>query len=322
MKNEKEEVIKMPIVSVCVPVYNSESYLRQCLDSIRNQTLQDIEIICVDDGSTDNSLAILKEYEDLDNRIIVIAQDENKGVGAARNIAIRIARGQYMSFIDSDDFIEPEMYESLYKKAIIKKAEIAICDVHLYSDGGRVNKRKWFTAIEGKATPETLYKNTQPTNKIASLDLIRREGFQFLEGNSDGVYVDLMVAATNITSVKKSFYNYRIRANSLSSDFRVKNIKESVASCTLLLNRCKKFKTYYQFKLIEALLQLLMVSIKESEKETYLTAKKELIQLDYRKNPYLYSLLRKEYSTPVFFAIIQVLPRTYSLSSILLKLIS
>lgn len=243
------------------------------------------------------------------------------GVGVARNRAIDLASGQYMSFIDSDDFIEPEMFEELYNKAIKNDAEIAICDVNLYSDGGRLNKRKWFTPIEGKAAPETLYKNTQPTNKIASLDLIRRESFYFLEGNSDGVYVDLMVAAKNITSVHKPFYNYRIRANSLSSEFRVKNILESVASCKLLLSNCKAYKEYYEFKLIEALLQLQMVSIKEENYKTYQDARKDLLDLDYKKNTYLYSLLKKEHSAPVFWAMINILPWNYHVSSILIKML-
>lgn len=311
----------MATITVCVPVYNSSIYLKDCLESIRNQTFTDLEIICVDDGSTDNSLEILKEYERMDSRIQLIVQERNMGVGAARNIAIDRASGKFMSFIDSDDFIEPEMFEELYNKAIEKDAEIAICDVNLYTDGGRLNKRKWFTPIEGKATPETLYKNTQPTNKIASLDLIRREGFYFLEGNSDGVYVDLMVAAKNITSVHKPFYNYRIRANSLSSEFRVKNIQESVASCKLLLSNCKAFKEYYEFKLIEALLQLLMVSVKENNYETYKQARKDLLDLRFKKNTYLYSLLQNEHSTPVFWAMINILPRNYYVSSILLRML-
>lgn len=92
------------------------------------------------------------------------------------------------------------------------------------------------------------------------------KGFIILKGNCDGVYVDLMVAANNITSIQDQMYTYRIRANSLSSEFRVKNILESVASCELLLKNCKNYKEYYEFKLIEALLQLLMVSIKEKNK--------------------------------------------------------
>ena len=90
-------------VSVIIPVYNVEKYLRECIDSILNQTLRDLELICVDDGSTDGSLEILHEYEKADSRVKVLTQ-HNMGAGAARNKGLAIATGEYLSFLDSDDF--------------------------------------------------------------------------------------------------------------------------------------------------------------------------------------------------------------------------
>lgn len=103
-------------ISVIIPVYNVEKYLEECLDSIINQTLTDIEIICINDGSTDYSLNILKEYEKKDKRIKIINQ-ENKGLGATRNVGMKIAKGEYISFIDSDDYISKDAFESLYTNA-------------------------------------------------------------------------------------------------------------------------------------------------------------------------------------------------------------
>lgn len=94
-------------VSVIIPVYNVEPYLKQCMDSVVGQTLKDIEIICVDDGSTDNSLDILREYAAEDSRIQIIEQ-KNAGAGAARNNGMRYATGKYLSFLDSDDFLNRE----------------------------------------------------------------------------------------------------------------------------------------------------------------------------------------------------------------------
>ena len=94
-----------PKVSVIIPVYNVEDYLRQCLDSVINQTLKDIEIICVDDGSTDNSLQIFREYEQKDSRVKVLTQ-KNQYAGVARNTGMNIARGHYYVFLDSDDFLK------------------------------------------------------------------------------------------------------------------------------------------------------------------------------------------------------------------------
>ncbi len=95
---------QIPMVSVIIPVYNVEPYLRECMDSIVNQTLRDIEIICVNDGSTDGSLSILEEYRANDPRIAVISQD-NKGLSAARNRGLSQARGKYIYFVDSDDYV-------------------------------------------------------------------------------------------------------------------------------------------------------------------------------------------------------------------------
>ena len=108
----------MPKVSVIIPVFNTEKYLRKCLNSVCNQTLKDIEIICVNDSSTDDSLEILKEYAAKDERIKLINFIENKGAAAARNAGIDIARGEYIGFVDCDDYIDLDFYEKLYSKAI------------------------------------------------------------------------------------------------------------------------------------------------------------------------------------------------------------
>lgn len=99
------------------------------MDSLLNQTLKDIEIICIDDGSTDNSLSILRRYEEMDSRVRVYTQN-NKGAGAARNKGIELARGEYFSFLDSDDFFEPEMLELAYKASVDNNADI----VQFFSD--------------------------------------------------------------------------------------------------------------------------------------------------------------------------------------------
>ena len=103
-------------VSVIIPVFDTECYLPTCLDSILNQTLDNIEIICINDGSTDNSLEILKNYQKKDNRIKIINKD-NEGQGVARNIGIDNAVGEYIAFVDSDDFIKEDMLEKLYESS-------------------------------------------------------------------------------------------------------------------------------------------------------------------------------------------------------------
>lgn len=119
----RNQITYTPKVSVIMPVYNVENYLRQCLDSVINQTLREIEIICVDDGSSDNSLKILLEYAAKDKRITVIKQN-NLYAGVARNAGIAVAKGEYLSFLDSDDFFELNMLEEAYKAIKKEKSEI------------------------------------------------------------------------------------------------------------------------------------------------------------------------------------------------------
>ncbi|HJJ47819.1 MAG TPA: glycosyltransferase family 2 protein [Methanocorpusculum sp.] len=121
-----------PLVSVIVPVYNTAPYLRQCLDSIVNQTLKEIEIICVDDGSIDESLKILKEYSVKDSRILIL-QQENKGGGAARNYGMSVASGEYLSFLDADDTFDKIMLEKIYSHCKKLNLDIGIFNYYYYN---------------------------------------------------------------------------------------------------------------------------------------------------------------------------------------------
>lgn len=125
----------MPKVSVIIPVYNVEAYLRQCLDSVVKQTLRDIEIICVDDGSTDGSAAILAEYAARDSRVKVLLQG-NAGAGVARNTGLAVARGEYICFCDPDDFLPHDLIECVYKVATANKVDITIYGVDSYDASG------------------------------------------------------------------------------------------------------------------------------------------------------------------------------------------
>jgi glycosyltransferase involved in cell wall biosynthesis len=127
----RSEVMNKPKVSVIIPVYNTELYLHRCLDSVINQTLRNIEIICIDDGSTNKSLDIVNEYADkyarrmADGVRLVLITQKNKGAGIARNMGIKIAKGEYLGFVDSDDWIDLNYYEKLYAAAKQQQADLA-----------------------------------------------------------------------------------------------------------------------------------------------------------------------------------------------------
>ena len=154
-----------PVVSVIVPVYNVEQYLPQCLDSIVNQTLKNIEIICVNDSSTDNSLNILNHYAEKDPRIKVVTQP-NGGAGAARNRGLSLAAGKYLSFLDSDDFFEPDMLELAYNKAVCDKADFVVFQSNqYYTDRKEFVSVPW-TLREKEIPPYTPFNHRQMTDNI------------------------------------------------------------------------------------------------------------------------------------------------------------
>ena len=126
----------MSKVSVIIPVYNVEKFLKKCLESLINQTLRDIEIICINDGSTDNCLSILNSYAKEDNRIIVLNQT-NQGQSCARNAGLAIAKGEYIGFVDSDDWIDLDFYEKLYTAAKKYNSDIAAAGIK------RLRPYKW-----------------------------------------------------------------------------------------------------------------------------------------------------------------------------------
>ena len=124
-------MLKKPAISIIIPVYNSQDYLEECLNSVVRQTLKEIEIICVNDGSTDNSGAILDKFAKKDKRIKVIKQ-ENSGVNRARISGYKKATGKYIAWVDSDDFISETMYERMLDIAHKNASDTVICNYEFY----------------------------------------------------------------------------------------------------------------------------------------------------------------------------------------------
>jgi glycosyltransferase involved in cell wall biosynthesis len=124
-------------VSVVVPVYNTVQYLPACLDSILGQSVRDLEVLCVDDGSTDGSLELLQRYAERDPRVVVLEQHDGKtGPGSARNLAIDRARGEYVAFIDSDDYVHPDMLRLMLAEGSHDRTDVVICRIEKFSDSG------------------------------------------------------------------------------------------------------------------------------------------------------------------------------------------
>lgn len=227
----------MPKVSVIIPVYNVESYLRQCLDSVMNQTLQDIEIICIDDGSTDGSYAILQAYANKDNRIIVL-QQLNSGAGIARNLGMQVAAGEYLSILDADDFFEPDMLERGYLQCEKDCADICVFrsdrfDTHTgkYEAIPWTIKQKYLPAnIPFAASDIAPYAfqifNGWSWDKLYRREFVQRTGLQFqgLRTTNDAYFVFMAnVLAGSITIVDEVFAHHRANTGTSLSVTREKS---------------------------------------------------------------------------------------------------
>ena len=213
-----------PKVSVVMPVYNVEPYFRQCLDSVINQTLKEIEIICVDDGSTDASLDILKEYAAKDNRITVITQ-KNLYAGVARNVGLSQAKGKYLSFLDSDDFFELTLLEETYNLAELEQSQIVFYQYQYYNnelqqcegDLSGITQRltdKDFITLSTANIKDNLFSlcNPMPWNKLISRQLVVDENlhFQALPVSNDVCFsLNVLACANQITLYYKSLVYYR-----------------------------------------------------------------------------------------------------------------
>ena len=174
-------------ISVIIPLCNVEKYLARCLDSVINQTFKDIEIICVDDGSIDNSVTIAEQYAEKDPRISLIYQ-ENKGPSAARNVGLKIARGKYISFVDGDDWIDLNFLEKLHNAAESSNADAACAEVQRPHASGRSPYKLKFKSEQILSTVQEKYRvldipmRCYIWNKIYRRDELERQNLKFIEG--------------------------------------------------------------------------------------------------------------------------------------------
>ncbi len=220
----------MPKVSIILPVYNVESYLRQCLDSIIMQTLEDIEIICVNDGSTDNSLEILQEYKNKDSRIKIINQ-ENRGQGVARNIALENITGDYIGFVDPDDYISPNMYKTLYETAIKHNCDIVEESFYIKNEiRNYLKKRKnKLNLPKNKIFNYKVKKNYvfSPNlaiwNKLYKTSFIKENDIKFFETKKgeDVIFtIKSRVLASKIVYIDNADYYYRIKKDNIPKSYK------------------------------------------------------------------------------------------------------
>lgn len=239
------------MVSIIVPVYNAEKYLMDTVHSILKQTYKDFELILIDDGSIDNSFNLCRSIADTDKRAIAIHQ-ENKGVSAARNTGINIAKGNYICFVDSDDYIEPDMLECLVKNAENYQADISCCGlVQVALDGEIKNhychgEKKFFTDMQELMRAffsEPLYKEILygPYNKIIRTEIVKAVHFNEKYTVAEDLLFNFecLEIANTFYLENRELYHYIKRKNSISTSKFAEKEFDYIYVADILLNKCK-----------------------------------------------------------------------------------
>ena len=297
-QKEKESINQNPKVSVILPVYNVGKYLRQSLDSLINQTLKEIEIICVNDGSTDDSYDILEEYKSKDSRIKVIHK-ENKGTGAARNDGLRIASGECIGFVDPDDWVKPNMFERLYNLIKEKDLDIAMCMPDGFDEKNQISTPfPYFVDANFENIPDDKIFNWRDLspfsypmcvwNKLYTKELFDKNNIDFAEGldfEDHKVIFGTLLTAEKIFFIREKLYVYRFnREGSVLTD-----------------NNRRLIDHIEIFNIVENLMR---------ETNTYNILRKDFITYKIHNLLYYYSMIKDEFKEEYYQNMIQSIKET------------
>lgn len=305
-------------ISIIIPFYNVEKYLRECLDSILNQTFQDFEIICVDDGSTDKSLEILQEYKRKDDRFVIL-QQRHSGAGAARNYGIKSAKGKYVQFLDSDDWFEPEMLEELYSRAEKFNTDIVVCSSRKFDEEGNLlESGKQNASFDTDITPqeqpfsgldfkENIFciNNTAPWNKLYLKQFLLDNNikFQNLTSCNDVAFsLESLACAKRIVAFNKEYINRRYGRSGSITEKRA-NSADNIVRAYLEVKRFLKARELYDIyekTLINVIKKGINGEISLCNDEQYkkfVTGLKQLMSEDWQ---IFASILKKDYITPEY----------------------
>ena len=286
-------------ISAIVPVYNVEKYLKECLDSIINQTLTDIEIICINDGSTDNSLKILNEYAEKDKRVKIFTQ-KNQGLSIARNNGMKYAKGEYISFIDSDDYIELNTFEKLYDKATRDDLDILMFKSFVYDE--QKQKINEFDAYHDLEVFDKFIKNifchldtkefthrisVTSWSKIYKTDFLKSNEINFPEKllfEDNAFFYETYLKAKTVSIYPERLYYYRInRENSITKTSGYK-FSDIIKNFCLIRNTLKEMnylniykKTVYN-KFINVILWRYSLISEEYKEEFFNKMKEDILK--------------------------------------------
>lgn len=325
--------MKKPKVSVIVSVYNTEKYVQKCIDSILNQTYPNIELILIDDCSVDNSRKILRKYKNKSN-VILIENKKNSGLSYSRNIGLKNSTGEFIGYIDSDDYIDPNYYEKLVESIIEKQADIAVCDMKLYYE--KTNMYQISHGCEGTDKIDFINNGLAASacNKLFKRNII--EKYPFAEGkvNEDiAVVIPALVDAKKIAYVPDVYYYYVQRDNSIqNSSFSEKRF-DIFIGVNSTLKRIEHHKDYELYKDAIVYNQIICLFIYVFPKIEHYRLRKKYIKkfaelsIDYnvRQNRYFWKFLSSmNFKSRIYYKLLFkfVYTKHYSLASLFISFLN
>lgn len=245
-----------PFISIIVPVFNVEKYLRQCLDSLLAQTLTNIEIVCVNDCSTDGSLRILYEYMAKDERIVVINLPENRKQGGARNAGIKQAKATFLGFVDSDDWVHADMYEALYAAAKENAADMVCCDYYQYNSFDDICPQincdpEIFALPLDVRNKRILLSGARLWTNIIKKKLFTDNQLEYPEGlfyEDNAISSVLYVSAKKIVKLNRPYYYYRCNNFSTTRGYNNYRFFDRLDTSKMLLDNMKRLGFYSKYK--------------------------------------------------------------------------
>lgn len=316
-------------ISVIIPMYNAEKYIGQCIESVLNQTKDNIEIVVVNDGSTDSSLAISKAYADNHDNVLIIDKP-NQGVISSRIAGLNVAHGKYVGWVDSDDFVEPNMFEVLYNIILERGLDCAYCNLDFYPKSVRY-KSAWFKEYKGTKDWNFIERNSQCWHYLTKRELLNQIGMQDLFAEFDEyAWIAVMIHAEKIGYTDKKLYHYRVGHQSLSGGNykgKVNHFEEGAKISAKLKKLIKdtpyeqELDEYFDYRYIYALLMLEIVAAINSDKEAYQNAAKELKRMDFRKNKYTKLILDNNHGKLKSFVVRNLVTMSYSLAKIITSVV-
>jgi len=314
-----------PEISVIIGVYNVEYYISRCLESLVNQTFKDIEIICINDGSKDNSLEVLNKYAAQDSRIKVLTQ-ENKGVASARNKGLSVAGGKYILFLDADDWVDLDLCKKVYETAEANNSDIVMFNVAFYDNKKKSITKGAFFSIkhwknhEDKNSVHTFrdcrslfYGNLSCANKLYRKSFLEELNIKFLENTrfeDHPFHLETIFSAKRINIIDEQLYYYRQnRKNSMMTTllttkviYDIFGIVDAIENMIKRINLWEELKyAFFQFK-CEALVHYYMRSSLFTRPKFYKKMKEEFY---------------KFYDMDYDFNVCQSIPKFYNFSDVL-----